>query len=113
MVLRPVKPNSARPKDLRVRLQGRWVLHHIASQTTSWSKRPRAICAGRRLWHPAAQMLQALWKRAMRLRFRLIDSRCYRTTPLEMIAGQPILALFGVFNPKSFWTEELSACAIV
>ena len=49
----------------------------------------------------------------MRLRFRLLDSWRYRTTRLEMVAGQPILVLSGVFNPKIFWTGEFLASALV
>jgi len=49
----------------------------------------------------------------MGLRFRLLDSRRYRTTRLETVAGQSILVLSDVFNPKIFWTGEFLASALV
>jgi HemK-related putative methylase len=54
-------------------------------------------------------MRRALWRTAVGLRFRLLDRRRYRTTRLETIAGQPILVLAEVFNPKIFWTGEFLA----
>jgi len=58
-------------------------------------------------------MRRAFWRRAVGLRFRLLDSRRYRTTRLETIAGQPILLLAEVFNPKIFWTGEFLARTLV
>jgi release factor glutamine methyltransferase len=54
-------------------------------------------------------MRRAVWKRIIALRFRLRDRRRYRGTQLVTIAGQPILVLPDVFNPKLFWSGEFLA----
>ena len=66
----------------------------------------------RALWHPRRRR-RALWKRLIGLRFRLLDERRYRTTQLETIAGQPLLVLSGVFNPKIFWSGEFMADSLL
>jgi release factor glutamine methyltransferase len=58
-------------------------------------------------------MRRALWKRFVGLRFRLLDERRYRTTRLETVAGQPILVLSEVFNPKIFWSGQFLADSLV
>ena len=52
---------------------------------------------------------RALGKRLLVLRFRLFDERRHRATQLETIAGEPILVLSEVFNPKLFWSGEFLA----
>jgi HemK-related putative methylase len=49
----------------------------------------------------------------MGLRFRLLDERRYRKTQLETIAGEPILVLSQVFNPKIFWSGEFLADSLL
>src|SRR5579883_3351000 len=54
-------------------------------------------------------MRRALWKRLLLLRFQLLDRRRHRATQLETVAGEPILVLSDVFNPKLFWTGAFFA----
>jgi release factor glutamine methyltransferase len=58
-------------------------------------------------------MRRALWKRLAGLRFWLLDRRRYRATQLETIAGEPILVLSNVFNPKIFWSGEFFADSLL
>jgi release factor glutamine methyltransferase len=60
------------------------------------------------MWH-ARRMRRALWKRLAGLRFWLFDRHRYRVTQLETIAGEPILVLSQVFNPKIFWSGQFLA----
>jgi release factor glutamine methyltransferase len=47
------------------------------------------------------------------LHFCLFDRRRYRATQLETIAGEPILVLSEVFNPKIFWSGEFFADSLL
>ncbi len=58
-------------------------------------------------------MRRALWKSAAGLRFWLLDRRRHRTTQLETIAGEPLLVLSDVFNPKIFWSGEFLADSLL
>jgi HemK-related putative methylase len=58
-------------------------------------------------------MRRALWKKAIALRFWLLDRHRHRQTHLETVAGAPILVLSDVFNPRVFWSGEFLAEAIV
>lgn len=58
-------------------------------------------------------MRRFLWRRAVALRFWLRDRHRYRLPQLEIIAGQPILVLSQVFNPKIFWSGEFLADTLV
>jgi HemK-related putative methylase len=60
-----------------------------------------------------AEMRRAIWKRLAGLRFWLLDRRRYRTTQLETIAGEPILVLSNVFNPKIFWSGRFLADSLL
>jgi HemK-related putative methylase len=60
-----------------------------------------------------AEMRRSLWKRLAGLRFWLLDRHRYRVTQLETIAGEPILVLSDVFNPKIFWSGEFLAEALL
>jgi release factor glutamine methyltransferase len=56
-----------------------------------------------------AQMRRAVWKRLLVLRYRLLYQRRHRATQLETVAGEPILVLSEVFNPKLFWSGAFLA----
>jgi release factor glutamine methyltransferase len=58
-------------------------------------------------------MRRAIWKRVARLRFWLFDRPRHRATQLETIAGEPILVLSDVFNPKIFWSGEFLADSLL
>jgi HemK-related putative methylase len=58
-------------------------------------------------------MRRANWKRLLGLRFWLFERRRYRDTRLETIAGEPILVLAEVFNPRLFWSGEFLADSLV
>jgi release factor glutamine methyltransferase len=58
-------------------------------------------------------MRRAFWKAVAGLRFRLVDRRRYYATQLETIAGEPILVLANVFNPRIFWSGQFFAEALL
>jgi methylase of polypeptide subunit release factors len=58
-------------------------------------------------------MRRALWKQLARLRFGLFHRHSHRATQLETIAGEPILVLADVFNPKIFWSGEFLADSLL
>jgi release factor glutamine methyltransferase len=60
-------------------------------------------------WHSAPRMRRGIWKRLMVLRFWLLHRARHRSTQLETVAGEPILVLSDVFNPKLFWTGAFMA----
>jgi release factor glutamine methyltransferase len=49
----------------------------------------------------------------MVLRFWLFHKRRHRATQLESIAGEPLLVLSDVFNPKLFWSGEFLADSLL
>jgi release factor glutamine methyltransferase len=53
-----------------------------------------------------------VWRRWLRLRFRLFQRGRHDALVLEQVAGFQILVLPGVFNPKLFWTGELLASTL-
>lgn len=60
-----------------------------------------------------AAMRRRLWKLYADLRFRLRDRRRHRRLRLERVAGEPVLVLPDVFNPKIFWSGEFLAEALL
>jgi release factor glutamine methyltransferase len=58
---------------------------------------------------PAVGAVHRLWRRWLRLRFRLFQRRRHDALVLEEVAGLPVLVLPQVFNPKLFWTGEFLA----
>jgi len=58
-------------------------------------------------------MRRSLWKRWAAVRFWVQHGLRYRRTNLETIAGQPLLVLADVFNPKIFWSGEFLADSLV
>ena len=50
-----------------------------------------------------------VWRRWLRLRFRLFQRRRPDALVLEQVAGFPVVVLPQVFNPKLFWTAEFLA----
>jgi release factor glutamine methyltransferase len=50
-----------------------------------------------------------VWRRWLRLRFRLFQRGRHDALVLEHVAGLPVVVLPQVFNPKLFWTGELLA----
>jgi release factor glutamine methyltransferase len=53
-----------------------------------------------------------VWRRWLRLRFRLFQRGRHDALVLERVAGFPVVVLPQVFNPKLFWTGELLASAL-
>lgn len=56
--------------------------------------------------------LLRVWRRWLRLRYRLFQHRRHDRLVLEQVADLPILVLPEVFNPKLFWSSELLAATL-
>lgn len=58
---------------------------------------------------PWPTFVRPLWRRVLWLRYRLFQTRRHDRLVLEDVAGEPILVLPGVFNPKLFRSGEFLA----
>jgi hypothetical protein len=56
--------------------------------------------------------VRAVWRRLLRLRFRMFQAHRHNRLVLETVAGKPLLVLPQVLNPKLFRTGEFLAQAL-
>jgi release factor glutamine methyltransferase len=62
--------------------------------------------------HPG-RWRRRVWKGLVGLRYWLRDRNRHRTIQLETVAGEPIVVLPDVFNPKIFWSGEFLAGSLL